>query len=80
MSLILSDEFKDIKRTKSIFVFEDIPYGVPGNTGDVNIVSTYNSDVRVAAPLAPPARPPARPPIRPPVRRQCGASAAPARL
>jgi len=44
MSLILSDEFKDLERTKSVFVFEDIPYGVPGNTGDVNIASTYNSD------------------------------------
>ena len=44
MSLILSDEFKDLARTKSIFVFEDIPYGVPGNTGDVNIVSVYSSD------------------------------------
>jgi hypothetical protein len=44
MSLILSDEFHDIKRTKSIFVFEDIPYGVPGNTGDVNIVSIYSAD------------------------------------
>lgn len=43
-SLILSDEFKDMARTKSIFVFEDIPYGVPGNTGDVNIVSIYSSD------------------------------------
>ena len=27
------------------FVFEDIPYGVPGNTGDVNIVSSYTSDM-----------------------------------
>ena len=44
MSLIFSDEFKDLARTKAMFVFEDIPYGVPGNTGDVNIVSTYNSD------------------------------------
>lgn len=44
MSLILSDEFKDMARTKSIFVFEDIPYGVPGNTGDVNIASVYASD------------------------------------
>jgi len=62
MSLILSDEFKDITRTKSIFVFEDIPYGVPGNTGDVNIASIYASDtvsllpeggLRLAAFLAP---------------------------
>ena len=30
MSLILSDEFKDLERTKAMFVFEDIPYGVPG--------------------------------------------------
>ena len=45
MSLTFSDEFKDEKRTKHFFVFEDIPYGVPGNTGDVNIVSTYNSDM-----------------------------------
>jgi len=44
MSLIWSDEFKDLARTKSMFVFEDIPYGVPGNTGDVNIVSIYASD------------------------------------
>ena len=44
MSLILSDEFFDLARTKSMFVFEDIPYGVPGNTGDVNIVSVYASD------------------------------------
>jgi len=44
MSLILSDEFFDMDRTKSIFVFEDIPYGVPGNTGDVNIASIYASD------------------------------------
>ena len=27
-----------------MFVFEDIPYGVPGNTGDVNIASIYASD------------------------------------
>ena len=27
-----------------MFVFEDIPYGVPGNTGDVNIASIYSSD------------------------------------
>lgn len=62
MSLILSDEFKDLGRTKSIFVFEDIPYGVPGNTGDVNIVSIYASDtisllpeggMRLSAYLAP---------------------------
>ena len=62
MSLIFSDEFKDMARTKSMFVFEDIPYGVPGNTGDVNIVSTYNSDtisllpeggLRLAAFMAP---------------------------
>ena len=45
MSLILSDEFHDLERTKSIFTFEDMPYGVPGNTGDVNIVSAYTSDV-----------------------------------
>jgi len=44
MSLIFSDEFKDMARTKAMFVFEDIPYGVPGNTGDVNIVSIYSSD------------------------------------
>jgi len=44
MSLILSDEFKDLARTKAIFTFEDIPYGVPGNTGDVNIASIYASD------------------------------------
>ena len=44
MSLIWSDEFKDLQRTKSMFVFEDIPYGVPGNTGDVNIASIYASD------------------------------------
>ena len=44
MSLIFSDEFKDLARTKAMFVFEDIPYGVPGNTGDVNIVSIYASD------------------------------------
>jgi len=44
MSLIWSDEFKDMARTKSMFVFEDIPYGVPGNTGDVNIASIYTSD------------------------------------
>jgi len=44
MSLIWSDEFKDLARTKSMFVFEDIPYGVPGNTGDVNIASIYASD------------------------------------
>jgi len=62
MSLILSDEFKDMARTKSIFVFEDIPYGVPGNTGDVNIASIYSSDtisllpeggLRLAAYMAP---------------------------
>jgi len=61
-SLILSDEFKDIARTKSVFVFEDIPYGVPGNTGDVNIASIYSSDtisllpeggLRLSAYLAP---------------------------
>lgn len=44
MSLIFSDEFNDLQRTKAMFVFEDIPYGVPGNTGDVNIVSIYSSD------------------------------------
>jgi len=44
MSLIWSDEFKDLERTKAMFVFEDIPYGVPGNTGDVNIASIYSSD------------------------------------
>jgi len=44
MSLIWSDEFKDMARTKAMFVFEDIPYGVPGNTGDVNIASIYASD------------------------------------
>jgi len=44
MSLIWSDEFKDLGRTKAMFVFEDIPYGVPGNTGDVNIASIYTSD------------------------------------
>jgi hypothetical protein len=44
MSLIFSDEFKDMARTKAMFVFEDIPYGVPGNTGDVNIASIYSSD------------------------------------
>lgn len=44
VSLIWSDEFKDLYRTKSMWVFEDIPYGVPGNTGDVNIVSVYSSD------------------------------------
>ena len=44
MSMIFSDEFKDLGRTKSMFVFEDIPYGVPGNTGDVNIASIYASD------------------------------------
>ena len=62
MSLIFSDEFKDLARTKSMFVFEDIPYGVPGNTGDVNIVSVYSSDtisllpeggLRLAAFMAP---------------------------
>ena len=45
MSLIFSDEFKSLKHTKKNFVFEDIPYGVPGNTGDVNIVSSYTSDM-----------------------------------
>ena len=62
MSLIFSDEFHDMARTKSMFVFEDIPYGVPGNTGDVNIVSVYSSDtisllpeggLRLAAFMAP---------------------------
>ena len=43
-SLIFSDEFKDLERTKAMFVFEDIPYGVLGNTGDVNIASIYASD------------------------------------
>ena len=41
---VFFDEFKDMARTKSMFVFEDIPYGVPGNTGDVNIASIYASD------------------------------------
>ena len=45
LSLIFSDEFKSLERTKKFFVFEDMPYGVPGNTGDVNIVSTYSSDM-----------------------------------
>ena len=45
MSLIFSDEFKSLKHTKDHFVFEDIPYGVPGNTGDINIVSSYTSDM-----------------------------------
>ena len=40
----LLDEFKSLKHTKDHFVFEDIPYGVPGNTGDINIVSSYTSD------------------------------------
>ena len=43
MKLMFSDEFKDEARTKHFFVFEDIPYGVPGNTGDINIVSYYDS-------------------------------------
>ena len=45
LSVMFSDEFRDEKRTREFFVFEDMPYGVPGNTGDVNIVSTYSSDM-----------------------------------
>jgi len=45
MSLVFSDEFFDLERTKSVFTFEDLPYGVPGNTGDINIVSYYSSDM-----------------------------------
>lgn len=44
MSLVFSDEFKDPNRTKAMFVFEDLPYGVPGNTGDINIASIYSPD------------------------------------
>lgn len=44
-SLILSDEFTDLKHTQKNFIFEELPYGVPGNTGDINIVSTYNAEM-----------------------------------
>ena len=45
LSVMFSDEFRDEDRTREFWVFEDMPSGVPGNTGDVNIVSTYSSDM-----------------------------------
>ena len=53
MSLIFSDEFKDLARTKAMFVFEDIPYGVPCTAAPSSRASEQPPPAASATPLRP---------------------------